>query len=259
MRPTTALSVLVFSLAETVLSASAEGAKSNGRCEPVPKTQNPVIAATVPELFEAVERVSPGTTILMEDGEYRLPRMLDIGTPNVVLAGKSGDRDRVVVRGAGMTERAVGTAISISASRVTIAHLTVGNVGHHGIQIRGEKGASNVVVHDVHVVDTGQQLIKGSIASNGLHSEDCRVACSLLEYTSHAPSDYTNGIDVLGGHRWVVRDNRILRIRGPGEGGWTAGPAILFWRASRDTVVERNVVADSYRGIAIGLERPGRK
>jgi hypothetical protein len=144
-------------------------------------------------------------------------------------------------------------AISVSAPGVTIADLTVTRVGFHGIQVRGEKGASNVVIHNVHVCDVGQQLIKGSAAPG---SEPCRgglVACCLLEYSDHAPSDYTNGVDVLKGEGWTVRDNTIRRIRGPEANGWRAGPAILFWGHSRNTVVERNWIVDCYRGIALGL------
>jgi hypothetical protein len=77
-----------------------------------------------------------------------------------------------------------------------------------------------------------------------------------MSYTSEAPSDYTNGVDVLGGKGWVVRDSRFLRIRGPAAAGAKAGPAVLFWKNARDTVVERNVVVDSYRGIAFGLGPP---
>src|SRR5262249_47048616 len=55
------------------------------------------------------------------------------------------------------------------------------------------------------------------------------------------------------GERWVVRDNVLLRIRGPRAQGYRAGPAILFWGGSRDTIVERNLLIDCCRGIALGL------
>jgi hypothetical protein len=48
----------------------------------------------------------------------------------------------------------------------------------------------------------------------------------------------------------VIRDNRISRIRGPHN---TSGPAILAWQGAEDTVVERNLILDSFRGIALGL------
>ena len=179
--------------------------------------------------------------------------MLDIAAPHVVLRGESGDAARVVLHGDGMTERRVGVAISVSAPDVAIADLTAGFVGYHGIQIRGERGASRAVLHNVHVLDTGQQLVKGSVASGRVHADNGLVACSLFEYTDHAPSSYTNGVDILAGRGWTVRDNRFERIRGPASGRWAAGPAVLFWANSQDTVVERNVIVDSFRGIALGL------
>jgi hypothetical protein len=179
--------------------------------------------------------------------------MLDVAVPDIVIRGASANAEAVVVRGQGMGERQVGVAVSISAPRVTLADLTVGFVGYHGVQIRGERGASNAVLHNVQVIDTGQQLVKGSIGADGHGPDHGLVACSHFAYTGHAPSDYTNGIDVLGGSGWIVRDSRFDRIRGPQATGWAAGPAILFWANSVETVVERNIVRDSFRGIALGL------
>jgi hypothetical protein len=159
----------------------------------------------------------------------------------VVLRGKRGDRSQVVLCGDGMNERKVGVALSVSAPRVVVADLTVGAVGFHGIQVRGEQGASNVVLHNILVIDTGQQLVKGSTAENGRTADHGLIACSAFEYSDHAPSDYTNGVDILKGKGWVVRDNFFLRIRGPREKGWGAGPAVLFWVGSQDTTVERNL------------------
>jgi hypothetical protein len=149
-------------------------------------------------------------------------------------------------------------AISVSAPGVTVADLTVGFVGFHGIQVRGETSASAVAIHNVRVIDTGQQLIKGSTSPSSDLNARGLVACSRLEYSDHAPSDYTNGIDVLKGDGWIIRNNIFLRIRGPGDQGWRAGPAVLVWAGSRNTVVEGNAFVDCYRGIALGLPtKPG--
>jgi hypothetical protein len=208
---------------------------------------------TVDELRRAVSRAKPNATILLEDGVYPLDGVqLDIPVRRLVLRGKKEQRSRVLIRGRGMNERMA--AISVSAPNVTLADLTISQVGFHGIQVRGESGASGVVIHHVHILDVGQQLIKGSAAQQG--GKPCRdglVACSTLEYTESAPSDYTNGVDIIHGESWVVRDNVLRRIRGPRAQGYRAGPAILFWGSSRDTVVERNLLVDCYRGIALGL------
>jgi hypothetical protein len=214
------------------------------------------------ELRRTLQRVKPDTTILLDNGVYRLAgNQLDLAVPGLVLRGKSGDRSKVILRGNGMTERMVG--ISVSAPDVVVADLTVSDVGFHGVQVRGEHGASNVVIHNVRILDVGQQLIKGSTAPGSKPCRNGLVACSMLEYSDHAPSDYTNGVDVHNGEGWVVQDNVLRRIRGPREQGWRAGPAILFWNGSRDTVVERNLLVDCYRGIALGLQQtrgdaPGR-
>ncbi len=208
---------------------------------------------SVSELYRAVGGARGATTILLADGEYMLDRMLDVQMPGMVIRGASGDPSKVVLRGAGMTEGQVGVAISISVSNVTIADLTIGYVGFHGIQVRGERGASRVMIHHVRVVDTGQQLIKGSTDGGTLHADEGVVACSTLEYSDHAPGNYTNAVDVLGGNNWVVRDNTIRRIRGIAAEGWASGPAILFWANSQGTKVESNVIIDSFRGIAFGL------
>lgn len=218
-----------------------------------PTTARTVLVRTVADLHRAVADARPDTTIVLADGEYRLDHMVDLHTPRVVLRGSGGNPGRVVLRGAGMTEQQVGVGLSISAADVTIADLTVGFVGFHGIQVRGERGASRLTVHNVRIVDTGQQLIKGSTDGASLHADDGVVACSTLEYSDHAPSNYTNGIDVLAGSGWTVRDNTIRRIRGPEAEGYAAGPAILFWANSQRTLVERNLVSDSWRGIALGL------
>ncbi len=240
------LAVMILCLCRSVL---AEPCKRCG-WQP-PRSATTVQARSMVELRRAMARARPGTTILLEDGTYRLEgNQLDIPVSRLVLRGKSGDRSKVVLRGNRITERMV--AISVSAPGVTIADLTVTQVGFHGVQVHGEKGASDVVIHNVHVLDVGQQLIKGTAPG----SEPCRnglVSCCLLEYSDHAPSDYTNGVDVLNGEGWTVRDNTLKRIRGPEPQGYRAGPAILFWRHSRNTIIERNWILDCHRGIALGL------
>ena len=125
-----------------------------------PQTAATTTVRTVSELRRAVGRVTSGTTILLEDGVYALGGAeLEISVPGLVLRGKLGAKARVLIRGRGMNERM--TAISVAAPRVTLTDMTISQVGHHGVQVRGELGASDVVIHRLHILDTGQQLIKG--------------------------------------------------------------------------------------------------
>lgn len=95
------------------------------------------------------------------------------------------------------------------------------------------------------IADCGQQLIKV------LKSDDGNLENSVLQYTDHAPSTYTNGIDVLTSTNWVVRDNKFIRIRGPQN--QLSGAAILFWQGCKNTLIERNLILECSKGIALGL------
>jgi hypothetical protein len=235
------------------VSAEAQQAEPCATCGwSPPRATAAVSVRTVGELRSAVSRAKPGTTILLGDGVYNLGgEQLDISVRGLVLRGRNGARARVLIRGRGMNERMA--AIFVTAPDVTISDLTISQVGFHGIHVRGGAGTSGLVIHHVHILDVGQQLIKGSTAAGDDLCRNGLVACSTLEYTESAPSDYTNGIDVHNGAGWVVRDNVLRRIRGPRKQGYRAGPTILFWNGSRDTVVERNWLVDCYRGIALGL------
>lgn len=203
-------------------------------------------------LYQKISRAKPGTTILLEDGVYRLSGALQILAPDLTLRSKREDRTKVALLGPGMEEEQVRIALSVEAPRFTLSDLTIGRVGWSGIQVQGG-AASDLTVHNVRVFDTGQQLLKANPGRDGRGSDRGLVACSTFEYTDSAPSDYTNGVDVHRGRDWIVRDCRFLRIRGPRDVGYRAGPAILFWNDARDTIVERNGLLDCHRGIAFGL------
>lgn len=233
-----------------LLTAEARAAS----CGPLPMPEGRVrVVRSAGQLEDAVRDARPDSTIVVEDGVYEISGMLDLRVPGVTLRGRSADPSRTIIKGRGMSEDRVGVALAVAAPGVTIAHLSVGRVRYHGIQVRGETGASRVRVYAVRVFDTGQQLLKGSFAPNGRTADGGVVECSTFEYSDHAPSDYTNGIDLIGTKDWVIRDNRFVRVRGPQEKRWSAGPAILVWGNAEGTVVERNVIIDCFRGIALGL------
>ena len=218
-----------------------------------PETRVTIPVRPNQDLYKILSQARPGTTVLLEDGVYRLGGALQVVAPDIVLRGRSGDRSRVILTGQSMTENRVLVGISVEAPRFTLADLTVARVGHHGIQIRGELETPKTTLHNIRVIDTGQQLVKISTLNNGHRADHGLVACSRFEYSDHAPSDYTNGVDIHAGTGWVVRDNVFLNVRGPESGNWKAGPTILIWNDSRDSIVERNFVVNCYRGIALGL------
>jgi hypothetical protein len=106
----------------------------------------------------------------------------------------------------------------------------------------------------VRIVDPGQQAIKVN-SGEGTWADDGVISCSAMELTGAGraqvrDSCYTGGVDTHGGDGWVVRDNRI-------DGFWCESGlsehGVHFWRASRGTVVERNVITNCARGVGFGL------
>src|SRR5574341_538964 len=229
-------------------------------CPPLPrdpaKPSVQIKSGDVRRLRAAAADSPPGTQLLLEDGQYRLDpgEAVIVESPELTIRSLSGNRDAVVITGGDIN-------VTVSANGLTIADLTLASPVYHNVQVHGEAGVSHTRIYNVHALDAGQQLIKVS-AGEGAHgkfADDGLGACSLIEYTTFsrgtaksAPS-YTNGVDVLAGKGWIIRDNVFRRIRsaqGP------AGPAVLVWRNAQDTVVIRNKLVDCWRGIVLGLRPP---
>ncbi len=219
-----------------------------------------VRVSTAASIVAAVRGMVSGRTVVIEAGEYELPATLHVtrGLHDVAIRGATGVADDVVLRGPGMGARSGPVPHGVLIGRATdvlVADLTIRGVPYHAVQVQGEQGAERVRLYGLHLVDAGEQFVKVSTAGPpGPYSDDGIVACSTIEYADRAPSDYTNGVDVLAGRGWTVRDNVFRRIRAPV--GDLAGPAVLMWRNSIDSRVERNLFLECDRGIALGLAAP---
>jgi hypothetical protein len=233
-----------------------------GNCQKLPPPQQDIVpVSTAAELAAAVAALRPGQTILLADGTYDLVQTIHLRGElhDVAVRGASGDPEAVVLRGRGMANADYGDVphgmLISDGQDILIADLTIRDVFYHAVQVQGERGVRGVRIYRTRLLDAGEQLVKVSTAGPpGPYGDDGEVACSEIGYTDRAPSSYTNGVDVLAGARWVVRDNLFRRIRAP-QGG-LAGPAVLFWRNAQDTLVERNLFVDCDRGIAFGLSAP---
>lgn len=194
------------------------------------------------DLRAQVQNAAAGSTLLLSPGIYHMESFVHITVPGLVVRGATGDRGDVILDFGGMISGHFG--ILVEADVVTIANLTIRNAHDHGVSINYR---DRITLYNLHILDTGDQLVKVNPGGDG--SEDGLLACSRLEYSTSAPDDYTNGISAHQASRWVVRDNEWVRIRGYQD---ATGPTILFWSGSVDTIVERNMLLDCYRGIAFG-------
>ncbi|MEM7704260.1 MAG: right-handed parallel beta-helix repeat-containing protein [Pseudomonadota bacterium] len=191
------------------------------------------------------------------DGRLTVGRFGASPISNIQLRGSTGNPEDVTLLGAGMLDTRVPFGIQIfTATNVTIADLSVGNVYYHAVAIQGDQGAAGVRLYHSRFFDAGQQIIKAS----GGNADDVVIEYSEIFYNvgalvhpegSPPNSCYTNGIDAIGVDGWVIRDNLIRGIKCQNQA--VAGPAILMWQGSSNTVVEGNTIIDSSRGVSLGL------
>ncbi len=190
---------------------------------------------------------------MLAPGTYALRDALYVNGAfaNVGLRGATGNADDVVVAGAGMTNASVpfGIWVGGNVQGVTIANLTIRDVYYHPIILNA--GTESPLVHNVRLVNAGQQFIKSNPNPSGGGVDNGIVQYSVIEYDTTSRDDYTNGVDVHTGRNWTIRHNLFRNIRAPQ--GQLAGPAILMWNASSGTIAEGNTFINCQREIAFGL------
>jgi hypothetical protein len=237
----------------------------DGACPALPDPAGATVTVGSSEqLCNAVNTATPGTTILIMDGTYNLGssgRYLWIDTPDLTLRSASGDREAVILD----DDYSGSEIITVAASNVTIADLTLKRAGTHPIHVvsTDDGDTLNTLIYNVHIIDPGQQAIKINPHSAKTHfTDNGTVACSTIELTDAGRakvleingSCYTGGVDGHWSRAWVIRDNII-------KGFWCetglSEHGVHFWTGSRDTLVERNMFIDNARAVGFGLRETG--
>ena len=139
-KSTMLVTYLIFGL---VLPAAAQPP-----CDPIPEPSGPVVEVLPSQsasLRAVVAAAAEGTTILLHPGAYDMSlgdsnSRLVFDTNGVTLRSLNGDRDSVILDGAYQTNE----LISIYASNVTIADLTLRRAYDHPVHINGTAGISDL-------------------------------------------------------------------------------------------------------------------
>lgn len=212
------------------------------------------------QLRQIVSNAASGTTILLKDGTYLLnggdtSSRLSFGTANVTLRSESGNPGAVILDGNYQTNELV----TITASNVTIAEITLKRAYDHPIHVSGPGSTiSGVTIYRVRIIDPGQQAIKINPDGGG-YADNGSIACSYMELTDAGrpqirDSCYTGGIDAHQSWGWTFRHNLI-------KGFWCSDGlsehGIHVWNGARDTIVEGNQIINCARGIGFGLGANG--
>jgi len=242
-------------------------------CDPLDVPSGRIIdvaPADAPQLGSIVLAAQSGDVIRFADGTYDVTDdvVINVATPNVTLISASRDASKVIIDGGAHTAREI---IQISASNVTIAHLTIKNARDHLVHFYPGDGADQHggVLYGVALVDSGQQFVKSNTDKSNAEFatahfvDDVVVACSSFTMTAagraYVPTNpdnagypcYTGGIDAHAGRGWVVRRNRFEGIYC--DVNSLAEHAIHFWQTGRDQLIEQNVLVNNARSIGLGL------
>lgn len=242
-------------------------------------------------LRQVVSNANMGDTILLEDGTYTFPSGgagsftgLYFTTPGITLRSRSGDPSAVVLDSAYADHGNSSAPITVAASDVVLADFSVRRSVFHLIHLWAD--GDNAVIHNVHLIDGGQQFLKAS-PGGGQFVDGVEVSCSQFRMTSvgrdnvwgYGPSDgsttcYTGGIDAHDSRNWVVHDNYFEGIycnaggvarpvhgmnpEARGNQTYTGGlseHAIHIWDSEQGSghVIERNRIVNCARGIGLGL------
>lgn len=223
--------------------------------------QNVVRVSTVGQLQSAVNNASNGTTILIAPGNYPLAGTLVVRADNVSIIGDSARCDEINLIGRGMENSNHGPVqhgIFTTAKSLTVRNLTIRDFYFSSIIFNA--GSESPDLYNLRLLNAGSQFIKGN-KGNTDGTDDGSVQYTIMEYTDGPPrtdrgggTGYTNGVDIHGGKRWLIRNNVFKNFHTPDNADNLNNPAILMWRGAADTVSEGNVFINVDRAIAYGLQ-----
>jgi PKD repeat protein len=265
----------------TITQASTQVFPNNSNPPSLPAPTGTVInVSNVTQLQNAVANLQSGQTIMIAPGTYNLTGTLYVpqNLTNIAIRGASGKAGDVIIKGDAVIDATApysGSAIWGAGSGisgtipfgiwlgnvqgVTIADLTIENFLDDAIILNA--GVQSPLIHDVAMLDTGEQLLKSNPNPAGGGVNNGVVEYCTIGYTVAAPNNYTNGVDVHTGQNWIIRDNVFENILTTNSlttvtSGALAGPAVLIWNGSSNATVEGNVFVNCQREIAFGLSAP---
>ena len=244
----------------------SDGIIAQCNCGPLPPPgtgETVIYADNTAEVQQAIGNANGKTTIYLNSGTYPVSSssLINVFKPDITIRSASGNRDDVIIQGEGMAAGGgVGHGIFIDADNITVADLTVRDVQNHAFFVN--PGADSCLFHNVRGLDSGEQIFKASGDPALPPKNHGIIECSTFEYTTTLDDGddgyYTQGIDLLNCHNWIIRDNVIRNIKhNPSLTSTLAGPAILSWYQSSNTIVERNKIIECDFGISFGNSAQG--
>lgn len=231
----------------------------NPGCAPLPPPTGTIVEVDPTqsaELDELVAAAAPNTTFSLADGTYDRAGQppIVITAAGTVIRSASGDPDAVILDGGAVPE----DLITIRVDDVTIAELSVRNTGDDLVAV---DPVGNTIVgtrlYRVHARDAANfQLVLEADFAGGSFADDGEVSCSTFALSdafreANPDCSSTGAIKGFGASGWTIRDSRFEDMWCPTSGAFIA---VHLAYGAANTVVERNLFRDVYRGVMLGFE-----
>ncbi|EDM78478.1 hypothetical protein PPSIR1_33224 [Plesiocystis pacifica SIR-1] len=240
-------------------------------------------------LRSVVSSANEGDTIWLEDGVYTFDEAGEgqytgvyVTTPNITIRSVSGDPAAVILDSNYRSHGGQSAVLTIDAPGVAVAGIGLRRSIFHLVHLWAN--ADDVLLHELELVDGGQQFLK---SSGGDAIDNVEVSCSRFWMSPEGRDNvwgygsqngnttcYTGGIDTHEATNWNVHDSTFEGIYCDADGverpahgkfpelrdnmtytGGLAEHAIHMWDSAPGTghTLTRNHILDCARGIGLGL------
>lgn len=218
---------------------------------------------TEKELQRALDEIKANTVILLSPGTYALTKTVNVNADNVTLRGDSNRCDEVLLTGRGMDNKAggnvVGSGIWTDKSNMKVQNLSISGVYRNSIQIASQGNAPEL--YNLRLENSGESFIIGNAATHGAGPDAGSVNYVTMSYPNGPPkTDHgggvglTNGVIVLGGNRWVIKNSRFENFHTPDSADHLWNGAVVLASGSSNARVESNTFINTDRAIVAGVE-----
>lgn len=215
-------------------------------------TADAVTVNSLSALQQAIDNApAGGRVITLAAGTYNQTTTIQItGKNNITIKGATSNYADTIVKGPGIANSSMDINIKINNSDyVTVKNMTIKDSYYHSIQVND--GSNYFHADNLKTWDNGEGGFKTTFNVNGGfgYADYGVIENSVIGYTNGGTQGVVEGIDIIAGKGWVVRGNTFENVKRP-DGG--VAYAVFAKANSIDTIIENNIVKNSFIGISFG-------
>jgi hypothetical protein len=213
----------------------------------------PVAVRNISMLLQALDRVQAGQEIVLADGTYRLPgrRMYaDVaGTAANPIVIRAENQNLAIIETNGAE-----SAFQISAPYWVFdgLHIKVNNSSVHAYKLEGNGQYATIKNGKIELDSPAEGGIKGAGNSRAPQPDHALIENNEIWFTSPTRNNNCEGIDAVAVKGWVIRKNVIHDIQKSSQGFDGIGWGVFTKGNSQDTIIEGNLIYDSFVSISFG-------